>query len=83
VTINLAASYALRDAVTVFARINNLFNAQYEDPLGFMLPGFGAHAGIRFTTGGSGSSASSAAAAAAPIIGPAPPSPTPRSHAVM
>ncbi len=84
VTVNLAANYALRDDVTLFARIDNLFNAQYEDPLGFMRPGFSAYAGIRFTVGGFGSSvASSAAPAAAPLIGPAPPSPSPRSQGVM
>ncbi len=81
VTVNLAANYALRDDVTLFARIDNLFNAQYEDPLGFMRPGFGAYAGIRFTMGGSPSGG--AAPAAAPLIGPAPPSPTPRSQGVM
>lgn len=52
VTVNLAASYALRDNVTVFGRIDNLFNARYEDPLGFMRPGFGAYAGIRLAVGG-------------------------------
>jgi vitamin B12 transporter len=81
VTVNLAANYALREDVAVFARIDNLFNAQYEDPLGFMRPGFGAYAGIRFTMGGTPSAA--AAPAAAPLIGPAPPSPTPRSQGVM
>jgi vitamin B12 transporter len=81
VTVNLAANYALRDDITVFGRIDNLFNAQYEDPLGFMRPGFGAYAGIRFTMGGSPSAG--AAPATAPIIGPAPPSPTPRSQGVM
>jgi vitamin B12 transporter len=80
VTVNLAANYALRDDVTVFARIDNLFNAQYEDPLGFMRPGFGAYAGVRFTMGGAPSAG--AAPATAPIIGPAP-SPTPRSQGVM
>ena len=80
-TVNLAANYALRDDVTLFARIDNLFNAQYEDPLGYMRPGFGAYAGIRFTAGGSPSSAASPAAAAA--AGPAPPSPSPRSGGVM
>jgi vitamin B12 transporter len=84
VTVNVAANYALRDDVTLFARIDNLFNAQYENPLGFMRPGFGAYAGIRFTMGGSGSSvASSAVPAVASVIGPAPPSPTPRSQGVM
>lgn len=80
-TVNLAANYALRDNVTLFARIDNLFNAQYEDPLGFMRPGFGAYAGLRFTAGGSPSSAPPPAAAAA--AGPAPPSPSPRSEGIM
>ena len=35
-TVNLAANYALRNDVTLFARIDNLFNKQYEDPAGFM-----------------------------------------------
>ncbi len=81
VTVNLAANYALRDDVTLFARIDNLFNAQYEDPLGFMRPGFGAYAGIRFTMGGAPSSPS--ALGAAPVIGPAPPSASPRGQGVM
>jgi vitamin B12 transporter len=80
-TVNLAANYALRDDVTLFARIDNLFNAQYEDPLGFMRPGFGAYAGIRLTMGGGASSAAPPAAAAG--AGPVPPSPTPRSQGVM
>jgi vitamin B12 transporter len=80
-TVNLAANYALRDDVTLFARIDNLFNRQYEDPLGFMRPGFGAYAGIRVTTGGLSSGGAPPATAAAP--GPAPPSPTPRSQSVI
>jgi outer membrane receptor protein involved in Fe transport len=46
---NLAANYALRDDVTVFARIDNLFNKQYEDPSGFLRPGLGVFGGIRLT----------------------------------
>jgi vitamin B12 transporter len=68
-TVNLAANYALRDDVTLFARIDNLFNAYYEDPLGFMRPGFGAYAGVRLTLGGLPSGG------APPIIAKAPPSP--------
>jgi vitamin B12 transporter len=75
---NLAANYALLDNVTLFARINNLFNAQYEDPLGYMHPGFGAYAGLRFTMGRTPPAATTAAGA-----GPAAPSPTPRSQSVM
>jgi hypothetical protein len=63
----------------LFGRIDNLFNARYEDPLGFMRPGFSAYAGIRLAVGG------------LPSSGPAPgglpnvlsPSPTPRSQGVM
>jgi vitamin B12 transporter len=51
-TVNLAANYALRDDVTLFARIDNLFNKQYEDPAGFLRPGFGIFGGVRFTAGG-------------------------------
>lgn len=80
-TVNLAANYALRDDVTLFGRIDNLFNKQYEDPLGFMRPGFGAYAGVRLTTGGLASS--SAAPAATSVAGMAPPSPTPRSQGTM
>jgi vitamin B12 transporter len=80
-TVNLAANYALRDDVTLFARIDNLFNKQYEDPLGFMRPGFGAYAGVRLTAGGSPSSGTLAAAASA--AGTVPPSPTPRSQGTM
>ena len=79
-TVNLAANYAVRDDVTVFARIDNLLNRQYEDPLGFMRPGFGAYTGIRMTVGGSPASAPTAAASGPPVV---PPSPTPRSQGTM
>jgi vitamin B12 transporter len=75
-TVNLAANYALRDDVTLFARIDNLLNKQYEDPAGFLRPGFGAFAGIRLTTGGTPSSSPPPAASSAASV---PPSPTPRS----
>ncbi len=77
-TVNLAANYALRDDVTLFAKIDNLFNKQYEDPLGFMRPGFGAYAGLRFAVGGTPPAATTAAGA-----GPTPPSPSPRSGGVI
>jgi vitamin B12 transporter len=79
-TMNLAANYALRDDVTVFARIDNLFNQQYEDPLGFQKQGFGAFAGIRLTAGGTPSSSPPPAASSAASV--LPPSPTPRSQGV-
>ena len=48
-TTNIAASYALSRNLTLFARINNLFDRRYEDPLGFDRPGFGVFAGIKAT----------------------------------
>jgi vitamin B12 transporter len=80
-TVNLAANYALRDDLSLFARIDNLFNKPYEDPLGFMRPGFGAYAGIRLTAGGLPSAGPPPAAA--PIIGKAPLIPTPGSQGTM
>jgi vitamin B12 transporter len=79
-TVNLAANYALRDDITLFGRIDNLFNAQYEDPLGFMRPGFGIFAGIRLQMGGVPSSGAVPAASlsAAPPLGG-----SPRSAGVM
>ena len=47
--LNLAANYAVSPNATVYGRINNLFNETYEDPNGFLAPGFGAYGGVRFT----------------------------------
>ena len=46
-TVNLAANYDVNEQIHVFARIDNLFNRQYEDPLGYLHPGIGAYAGVR------------------------------------
>jgi vitamin B12 transporter len=48
-TTNLAASYMLSRNLTLFARINNLFDRRYQDPLGFDRPGFGVFAGVKAT----------------------------------
>ena len=61
--VNLAANYAVTDRVGVFARINNLLNQQYEDPLGFLRPGLGIFGGITMQVGGAPSSVQSAGAA--------------------
>lgn len=45
--VNLEGSYDLRDGLTAYARIDNLLNRQYQDPIGFQHPGFGIFAGIR------------------------------------
>jgi vitamin B12 transporter len=49
-TVNVAANYRASDRITLFGRIDNLFNVQYEDPAGFLRPGFGVFAGVRLNT---------------------------------
>ena len=46
-TADLAASYALTDNLALTARINNLFDKRYENPVGFQGPGIGAYAGVK------------------------------------
>jgi len=45
--VNLAADYNLGKGVTLFARVDNVFDERYENPTGFQRPGFGVFAGIR------------------------------------
>jgi vitamin B12 transporter len=45
--VNLAANYAVNPNLTAFGRIDNLFDENYEDPNGFMRPGFGIYGGLR------------------------------------
>jgi vitamin B12 transporter len=45
--VNLAASYDLGNGVSAYARINNLLDRHYENPIGFLQPGFGIFAGVR------------------------------------
>jgi vitamin B12 transporter len=68
--VNLAANYVVTDRVSVFARINNLLNQQYEDPLGFLRPGFGIFGGITVQVGGVPSSLVSSGAAATTAASP-------------
>jgi vitamin B12 transporter len=46
-TVNVAAEYIVNNNVTVFARVDNLFNKVYENPLGWLQPGLGVFGGIR------------------------------------
>jgi vitamin B12 transporter len=48
-TVNVAANYDVDKHVTVFARADNLFNYQYQNPTGFLRPGLGVFGGIRLT----------------------------------
>ena len=50
--VNLAAEYKATDKVTVFGRIDNLFDKRWENPVGFLVPGFGAFGGIKVAIGG-------------------------------
>jgi outer membrane cobalamin receptor len=50
--VDVAASYDLRRGVTLFGRVENLFDKQYQDALGFPAYGRNAHGGIRFRLGG-------------------------------
>ena len=46
-TFDLAANYTVNKNVTVFARADNLFNEQYQNPFGFLRPGLGVYGGVR------------------------------------
>lgn len=47
--VNLAANYAVNEQLTAFARIDNLFDRRYQNPIGFERPGFGVFAGVRLS----------------------------------
>jgi vitamin B12 transporter len=48
--VNLAADYVLNEHVTLFGRVDNLFNKQYEDPLGWLQPGLAVYGGVKLAT---------------------------------
>jgi vitamin B12 transporter len=48
-TVNIAANYAATDRITLFGRIDNLFDRKYEDPSGFLRPGLGVFGGVKIT----------------------------------
>jgi vitamin B12 transporter len=45
--VNLAGSYDLGNGLTAYARIDNLLDRHYQDPIGFLRPGLGVYAGLR------------------------------------
>jgi vitamin B12 transporter len=51
-TFGVAGEYAVTKILTVFARIDNLADRKYEDPVGFQRPGIGAFGGVRASLGG-------------------------------
>jgi vitamin B12 transporter len=46
-TVNLAGDYDIGHGLTLFARIDNLLDRRYEEPVGFDKPGIGAYGGVR------------------------------------
>jgi len=46
-TVNLAAALDVTRALTVFGRVDNLFDRRYQNPVGFLQPALGVFAGIR------------------------------------
>lgn len=47
--VNIAAEYKATDKLTVFGRVDNLFDKRYENPVGFLVPGLSAFGGLRVT----------------------------------
>lgn len=47
VLVNLNAEYRLTDHVTLFGRVENLFDENYEEVFSYATPGTGAYAGVR------------------------------------
>jgi vitamin B12 transporter len=52
--VNLAGSYDLGNGVSAYARIDNLLDRRYQDPTGFLRPGFGVFAGVRLALDAAG-----------------------------
>jgi vitamin B12 transporter len=50
--VNLIADYKINDQIKVFGRIDNLFNLHYQNPTGFLEPGFGIFGGVRLASYG-------------------------------
>ncbi len=47
-TANVAGNYKLTPDFEIYARVGNLLDRHYEDPVGFQQPYFGAFGGVRF-----------------------------------
>ena len=47
--VNVAADYKLNDNMSLFGRIDNLFDREYQNPDGFLGTGLGAFVGLRLT----------------------------------
>ena len=49
---SLRVAYRLSDALEAFGRVDNAFDADYEDVIGYATPGRAAYAGVRIRLGG-------------------------------
>jgi vitamin B12 transporter len=52
--VNLAANYEVNENFSAFGRIDNLFNVRYQNPTGFLAPGFGIFGGLKIAFGEDG-----------------------------
>ena len=48
--VNLAANYVINPQVTLFGRVDNLFDKRYEVPVGWQAPGASIFGGVRVST---------------------------------
>lgn len=48
--VNLSANYAYSDNLTLFARIDNLFDQRYQNPTGFLGAGLAVYGGVRVSS---------------------------------
>ena len=48
--VNLAVTYDVSETMSVFGRVDNLFDRRYENPTGFLGPGLAVYGGVRVTT---------------------------------
>jgi vitamin B12 transporter len=49
VVVNLPVSFKLRDDMEIFGRIENLFDRDYQEVLGFNAPGISAYGGVKIS----------------------------------
>lgn len=52
--VNLAANNEVSEHFSVFGRIDNLFIVRYQNPTGFLAPGFGVFGGLKIAFGQEG-----------------------------
>jgi len=48
---NMTAKYSVTESVSLFARVENIFDEKYEDVYGYANPGLGAYLGVKVSLG--------------------------------